>query len=108
MPLVDKVVPDLQAFQEQARVRGDRLANLESVVGPGFDDQDAVDAPLAKRQRRGATGNAAAKYDRCMRGIRRRSVRGTPYSPDVLEFIGQGLISISSSWLSTSRYCIGL
>ena len=63
MPLLDKALPDLQAFQQQARLRGDRLTDLEGVVAAGFDNEDVFNSPLAKRQCRGATGDPAAKDD---------------------------------------------
>jgi hypothetical protein len=63
MPLVDKAFPDLQAFQEQARLRGDRFTDLEGVVGPGFDYEDVLNSLMAKCQCRRATGDPSAKYD---------------------------------------------
>jgi hypothetical protein len=63
MPLVDKALPDLQAFQQQARLRGDRFTDLEGGVAPGFDNEDVLNPLLAKRQRRRASGDPAAKDD---------------------------------------------
>ena len=63
MPLVDKAFPDLQAFQQQARLRGDRFTDLEGVVGPGFDYEDVLNSLMAKCQCRRATGGPSAKYD---------------------------------------------
>jgi hypothetical protein len=53
----------LQAFQQQARLRGDRFTDLEGVVAPGFDNEDVFNSLLAKRQCRRATGDPAAKDD---------------------------------------------
>ena len=117
VPLVEKVLPNLQILQKQSCFGWDAFANLEGVVSARFDNQDIVNSPPAKRQCRCATGNPAAEYDNCMGGGRRslrRSDENT-YSSGVLEFIGQGLItgpsggiSGSSNWLAISRYCSGL
>jgi hypothetical protein len=53
----------LQAFQQQARLRGDRFTDLEGIVAAGFDNEDVFNSLLAKRQRRRATGDPAAKDD---------------------------------------------
>src|ERR1700758_2059258 len=60
--LVEKVLPDLQILQKQSRFRGDAFADLEGVVGTGFDNQDIANSPLAKRQCGCTAGNAAAEY----------------------------------------------
>ena len=63
MPLLDEAVPQPEAFQQQPCIRRDRLADLKTVVGPGFDDQDVVDAPVAERQGRRTAGDPAAEHD---------------------------------------------
>ena len=117
MPLVDKALPDLQAFQEQARLRGNRFTDLEGIVAAGFDNEDVLNSLWQKAS---AVAQLATPPPRmtteCVEaGDRRIAAMGRSYSSGVLEFIGHGSIStgsggppISSSWLATSRYCNGL
>ena len=103
-----------QSLPRPASVRGgggcpgNGLADLERLVISGFDDQNPFNSMMAKRERRGATGDASANDDDCSHGAGGRHPCGASYSPVLSEFIGQGWISTSSSWLSTSRNCVGL